>query len=189
VEANSSFRRYLVFSQVTLYATVLLCVALAPSSLSANSGLSYFGVHKLTVIPFGLGLLVSAYFILKSTHFLPAATTGHKRLGLALRTISLLIVGIVVTPYSLGNWFDGVHRVFGITLFSVQLLLAIQITVFIKRDWPNWALLNLQLAGGLLSLIYLSPPQGFLIQGQLLFQLAFSIILLRNADAFSKRNK
>lgn len=184
MQIDSSFRHYLIRSQLLIYATWLICILLAPASLSANSGLSYFGVHKLTIVPFSFGMLASAYFILKSLHFQSNEQIKSRWFNYALRAIALCMVGIIITPYSFGSWFDTAHRTFGISLFSIQLLLALW-QVFIKRSWSNYGLLALQITGGLISLVYLNPTHGYLIQGQLLFQMAFSIILLRNLRASS----
>lgn len=186
MKLEDQFKRYLVYSQIVIYATFLICIALMPSSLAANSGLSYFGVHRLTIVPFGFGMLLGSYFIMRASHYL--ASTA-KWLNLALRGIALLIVGIIVTPYTFDGWFDVAHRTFGISLFSLQLLLALWLVMFNKRSWMNYGLLALQIAGGLVSLVYLNPTHGYLIQGQLLFQMAFSAILLRNTAGFRRASK
>lgn len=186
MQIDSLFRHYLIRSQLLIYATWLICILLVPASLNANSGLSYFGVHKLTIVPFSFGMLASAYFILKSLHFQPNEQVKSRWFNYALRAIALCMVGIIITPYSFGGWFDLAHRTFGISLFSLQLLLALWLVMFNKRSWMNYGLLGLQIAGGLVSLVYLNPTHGYLIQGQLLFQMAFSAILLRNTASFRR---
>lgn len=188
MQTDQSFRRYLTYSQIAIYAAFLICIALEPSSLGANSGLSYFGVHRLTIIPFGFGMLLGSYFIMRASHYLTAMTRAARWLNLALRGIALLVVGIVITPYTFGGWFDVAHRTFGITLFSLQLVIALWMIIFNKRSWLNYGLIGLQIVGGLISLVYLNPTHGYLIQGQLLFQMAFSAIILRNSASFQRVN-
>lgn len=179
--------RYLAYSQIAFYASVLICTILAPAGLRDNDGLSYFGVHKITIIPYGAGLLISAYLVLKSLNYLSEA---KKLIPLrwSMKSVAWLMAGIVVTPYSIDNWFDWIHTTIGTTLFSIQLLLVIWLILTIKNDWINWLLLVVQVTGGLISLFYLAPPQGFLLQGQVLFQAAFSVILLRSLSVISVSN-
>lgn len=185
MQTDKSFKHYLTYSQIAIYAAFLICIALEPTSLGANSGLSYFGVHRSTIVPFGFGMLLGSYFIMRASHYLTTMTTAARWLNLALRGIALLIVGIVITPYSLGGWFDVAHRSFGITLFSLQLLVSLWMIIINRRAWLiNYGLLALQMIGGLISLVYLNPTHGYLIQGQLLFQMAFSAILMISLDRF-----
>ncbi|MGA3150147.1 MAG: hypothetical protein ABSD10_00805 [Candidatus Saccharimonadales bacterium] len=176
---KNPFVRYLAYSQAVFFAAVLLCIAIAPASLAANTGLSYFGVREKTVLIYGIGLILSAYFILKALRFAPKVP-GMWPVTRGLRLLPPLMAGVAITPYSIDNWFDWIHHALGITLFSLQLLIAIWLVARSFRDWLNWLLLAAQFAGGIISLIYLAPSHGLLIQGQLIFQAAFGILLFRN---------
>lgn len=169
---------YLIRSQLIFYATIAVCIALAPASLGDNSGLSYFGRHWLTVVPFGLGLLVAAYYIYSAAQQI-RRSEAWRNLHHGLMIIAPGMVGIVIAPSI--SWVDAIHRIFGSVVFVTQLLLSFWLVGQVRKDLPNGLLIGLQLAGGIIALIYLSPAQGFSIQGQIIFQLAFSGILLRSA--------
>ena len=171
--------KYIVLSQVVLYATFALCIALAPASLADNSGFSYFGHHRLTVIPFGAGLILAAYYLLKTAAPLKGMRQ-HKVLHLGLVAMAPLMVGIVVVPAIGNGWYDLIHRVFGSSLFVIQLILAVWLVWQARKSWLNWLALLVQVAGGVIALIYLHPAQGFSLQGQLIFQAGFTVVLLRN---------
>lgn len=173
------FKRYLVYSQLATYITFLACIAIAPASLADNSGFSYFGHHRWTVVPFGAGILTAAYFLLRSAEFLPSNARTRK-LKIFFRSLPILMTGLVVVPAVGNGWYDFIHRLFGTALFLAQLGLAGWLVWRIKNDRLNWLLIILQVSGGLIALIYLNPVQGFELQGQLLFQLAFSVLLLRS---------
>ncbi|HET9850583.1 MAG TPA: hypothetical protein VFP35_03105 [Candidatus Saccharimonadales bacterium] len=175
-----NLRQSIFISQAVLYGSFLLCVLIAPASLAANNGLSYFGVHPLTAIPFGAGLIISAYLIFSALGRWQANL--HKPVRRALQVVALLMIGVVLTPYSISSWFDYLHTAIGTCLFVIQLIVAFWIIKKGGWHWRDVLLLAIQVAGGVIALIYLKLDQGFLLQGQVIFQLAFSGILLNNLE-------
>ncbi len=172
-------RRNLVYSQAILYVTFLISIIVAPVSLSDNGGFSYFGRHRQTVIIFGFGLIASAYFLLKAASFLPK--TGYlNAVRYCFLAIALLMAGIVAVPAIGNGLIDLTHRIFGALIFLIELGLACLLVWRARKIRLHWLLLALQISGGLIALVYLSPAQGFELQGQLLFQAAFSVLLLRS---------
>lgn len=169
----------LLYSQLIIYLTFITCIALAPASLSDNSGFSYFGHHELTVAPFIIGLIGAAYFLLRAADGLSPGKTG-RILAYGFRFMAILMVGVAVVPAIGNGWYDLIHRLFGSLLFITELSLSVWLLRQAKGLWPNYFVFLLQMLGGVLALIYLSPAQGFELQGQLLFQLAFSFLLFRN---------
>ncbi len=179
MSADEPAFRYIMYSQTVLYATFALCIILAPASLGDNSGFSYFGHHKLTIIPFGAGLLLSAYYLLKAASSLKELSR-HKILRISLTAMAPLMAAIVVVPAVGNGWYDLIHRIFGSSLFVIQLGLAGWLVWQARKSLFNWLALALQLLGGIIALIYLHPAQGFELQGQLLFQAGFTVIMFRN---------
>lgn len=172
------YKRQLVYSQIALFLTLLVCIVISPASLADNGGISYFGHHKWTVAPFELGLFIADYFLLLAER----AIRGQKRL--AVLRVGLLIIipsvaGIALAPATGNGWLDDAHRFFGTITFLTELGLGLWLASMNGRDAAGWLLLGLQAAGGLIALIYLSPARGFSIQGQVLFLAAFAVLLLR----------
>lgn len=167
--------RYIIRSQLVLYAGLLVCIALLPAGLHTNDGISYYGIFERTLIPYTLALGGAAYFAWLAADKLTRPELRYVRFSLFLYT--LLVVGIMLTPYSLGRWFDYLHTTFGSALFSLQLLLSFWL-VWRLRTWWAWALAVVELVAGIFSAAYLSPKTGLLLQSQLLFQLAFGALLL-----------
>lgn len=155
---------------------MVVCTALDPVSLGANAGISYFGHHRLTVAPFELGMFATAYFLLQAEKEI----RSDGRLAFlysCLILISVGVIGIAIAPAVGNGLLDKLHRVFGSLTFITQLVLSARLIMRFKIGIFGWAAYVLQFIGGIIALIYLQPAQGFSIQGQLLFQLAFGIIL------------
>jgi len=159
-----------------------MCVALKPAGLSANNGISYYGIFRETFLPYALGLLGSAFFLAHAIGNLP---TSQHELRLAFTTYIPLIVGIVATPYAAGRWLNYLHTIFGSALFSLQLILSGWLTLRLHYIWWAVMLTTVEVVAGIFSAAYLNPTHGFLMQAQLLFQLAFGALLILSLHKLS----
>ena len=105
--------------------------------------------------------------------------------------ISILSIGIVITPYSINSALDWAHTTFGTIIFVLELILGAWIIIKLKFNSNMLMLWFIELICGIAAAIYTLPPQGFLIQSQILFQLTFGIILYISFDehkeVFSKQ--
>jgi hypothetical protein len=105
---------------------LLLCIVLRPDGLAANDGLSYFGIFWLTLIPYAAALLIYEYCLWKTSEAL-----GHNRkyrlLAIALKLMSVLVIGVLVTPISIVEDF---HSVIGLILFLVQLGISVRLLMW-----------------------------------------------------------
>lgn len=164
-----------------MYGGLLLCVLLKPAGLAANDGISYFGIFRVTFVPYAIGLLGSAYFCRQTANNLRGSNLGPVRL--VMSAVATLTVIIVLTPYAAGRWVDDTHTTCGSILFILQLLLSGWLIVRLRYIWWSIALSLAELAGGILSAIYLGPLHGFLFQSQVLFQLAFGTLLVLSLRA------
>lgn len=173
---RSEAARSIVRSQVCLYGGLLIAICLKTRGLAVNSGISYYGIFMRTVIPYALGLLGSAFFCLQA-----AKCIEDKNLRLLKRSllaIAVFGVIIVITPYSVDALTDWLHTIAGSLLFITQLLLSGWLSVKLDYKPPVLGLLCLEFAAGVLCAIYLTPTHGFLIQCQVIFQVAFGALLI-----------
>jgi hypothetical protein len=161
----------LVRSQLMLFGGLILCMAIRPQGLGANSGISYYGVHRQTVIPYTIGLLGTAWLTQRALR-----AAGRTWFGYGF---GLLTTGIVLTPYTVSDLFDWTHTVLGAALFILMLVLSGRLTWALRSDPLCVLLLVTEFTGGVIAAIYVLPVRGFLIQGQLLFLAAFEALLLR----------
>lgn len=175
-------RRDIIYSQAAFYATLIICIIIAPSSLTANGGISYFGHHRWTVAPFMVGMFISVYWLAQARRQMRDVRV-LKPLYLGLGIIIPSMVGVAIAPAIGSGWIDALHRLFGTFAFVAELILGGWQAVKVKADIYDWLFWGLQWIGGIIALIYLNPVHGWSIEGQLLFQLAFSAILIRRRSS------
>jgi hypothetical protein len=169
----------LAWGQACLYSGLLLCVAIKPEGLGANSGISYYGVHRETVLPYTIALVASALVTCRGLRAAAASTPSPGRLRGSASSLAALSFGIALTPYSLNTLFDWLHTILGALLFILQLGLALQLLRWTGGDHVTAGLLLAQFAGAVFAAIFVLPKNGFLIQGEVAFQVAFGALLVR----------
>lgn len=171
-------QKYVVYSQLCLFIGMLFCIIIKPKGLAANAGISYYGTFLKTVIPYTVGILGSAFFSYRLAKTLHGASLTLIRKILII--ISILSIGIVLTPYTINAILDWTHTILGSIIFILQLTLSGWIIKSVDFNSSMLVLWLLEIGCGILAAIYIRPPHGFLIQSQLLFQLIFGIILYRS---------
>jgi hypothetical protein len=140
--------------------------------LGANAGISYYGIYRDTILPYVLALLGSAYFSIKVAEQYSSSETAI--IKYAFLVMGLLTIGIMITPDSLSNFMDELHRAFGSCLFGLQLLFSSWLVV--RSGYNLWLIAGtlLELAAGIAAYVYLAPQNGLLLQSQVVFQAAFA---------------
>lgn len=166
--------RLFVTGQSLLYAGLVACVIIDPyGMLGSNRGISYYGVHLNTLIPYLIALWGSAVFGgLAALRLKPFQFAYRMRYGMLL--FALLTIGVAVTPYKL---LYLLHTGFGSLLFALQLALTGWFTFWPVKNWRSISLWSLELAAGLASAWYLIEPSGYLFLSQLAFQVCFGALL------------
>lgn len=179
---NRPAARYVIYGQACFYTGLLICVILKPQGLTANGGISYYGVYRETILPYVLALLGPAYFLIKTAELY--TESSQKLIRYTLTAFGLLTIGVLITPDSL---IDGIHRAFGIPLFSFQLLFSLWLVL--RLDYKPLAILlaAMEFAGGLFSLIWLSPIHGWSFESQVIFQAGFGGLLVYSLPRLQKR--
>lgn len=171
--------RYLKYSQVSFFGLLVVCFVLEPTVITSNLGISYYGNHKLTIIPYLLGLLLTSYFIIKAARALPRTSRAFNAMAEALIALALLIIGVLITPYSVTTLFDRAHVLASGILFVIELALAIWLVVMTYRDWVSLTLLLVQVIGALIAMVSLVTSIELMLTGQVITQLAFGLLLIR----------
>ena len=168
--------RYIVYGQLCLYAGLLVCAVVKPHGLLVNDGISYYGNFRATIIPYAFALLGGAYFSIRAAEHL--AQPPVKPLRYAFTAFALLAAGELVTPAFASQPVDALHRVFGIALFSLQLLVSIWLVVRLRYAWQAVALALVELIAGIAAFLYLAPAHGLLLESQVVFQTAFAALAI-----------
>ena len=168
--------RYLTYGQFGFFFSLVVCVLLSPQGLLANHGFTYYGEHARTVVPYGLAFGVCGLCTLLSTWYLPDGRP-FRVIKFALRLLLPLLCAVAITASnqpSLGK----LHVRFGEALFGLQFGMSAWLALDIHKDWRNAAYLLLLFCSGLASLLAVYNVIPYLIEGQIIFQLAFGVVVI-----------
>lgn len=181
--------RYLLFSQLIFFGSMLTCLMLRPSVVRANVGVSEFGTVGRTLVPYMTGLLLTSYFMARAAHRLDHHQRRQVILADWLLAIAILIIAVSLTPYSIGSLFDTVHVVITGIAFALEIGLAIWLVAEVSKKRLLGSLLAVQLAGALVCTASLSESFQFMLTGQLISQLAFGGVLILGVDSLVRKNR
>ena len=185
--SQNSAAKLFVFGYAGFFSFLLLCIILIPHGLQANDGVSFYGGVARTIVPYSLGYLFASYYLFRTAHQLQKESQD-KNLAIAFVTMAILIIGLTLTPH---NRVEHIHIAFGASLFMLQLFVAIWLATR-RLQWYRSLLLTILLVAGLLSAYYLPRSSGFMIQSQLIYQLAFGLLAydyLRRLPTRSKNDR
>lgn len=177
----SKAARYVLASQLSLYAYLLICFLLLPKFLlqSNEGGVSNYGVHALTVVPYSLAFWLSGLLLLAAGYSVnrrPAART-LRRVLLLLGVLTLLVL-LTTYPYKLNRVFDDLHIWAAVLLFVTEMLVGIWLVGQQRRSFLALALFTVQLAGFVLSGLTLFGYLHILFLAQLINNVSFSALLV-----------
>ena len=175
--------RLATYGATSCFLLLMLAIVIKPGGLAANDGLSYYGGFLITAIPYTLGLLICAFFVWRAAETFDSKKFGHHLVALSLRLMSVLLVGLFLTPHQIVN---SIHTAFGAALFVVQLLLTIWLVFAKMSDFASICLLATEFIGGLAAFVYLPGAHGFLLQSQIVFQIAAWILIIRALDKLGR---
>ncbi len=183
IDMKSKSLRYYLLGQISLFVSIGLCVLLLPKGLSTNDGISYYSGHKSTFFPYSLGLLATAAFTYKAVQTLPK--TINSTIKNAVMVIPVLLLVLVIFPYNYNRSMQLIHTLLSSALILYQLLLAGFITLTTARSRLHYLLLGLLFIEIIVSLFYLSPVKGYLLEGEIAFELTFGLLFYRLFRMFS----
>ena len=170
-------------SLIASFVMVGVCLMIRPAGFNANDGLSYFGGFLSTLFPYSVGLIIGAYYYWQASQCLPTKHPQLKVLYYSFQIIACLLIGLLVTPHNLVN---PLHTAIGSTLFVYQLGLSIWLA---WETWPNqlaaWFVV-IEFISGLFAFYYLPRSFGFMLQSQIVFQLAFGLLIINVLKNYSQ---
>jgi len=161
--------------QICLLGGLAVCVALRPAGLAANDGISYYSGYADTFPFYMFSLLGTGLFSYLAARLLTKPELRPLRYGLS--AFAVLVAAIAFTPFFVSIYVDLAHTLVSIFMFVVQL--ALSIWLLVRLRWSAWAIIFicLETIAGIVSVMYVLPSEGFLIQGQVAFQVAFAALL------------
>ncbi len=179
--------RYLLYSQASFLFFICFCIALEPNSFLHNAPASYYGTLARTILPYAAGMLSAVYFLFKAWQGLddrPKLRVIKASIGI----IALLMLGLLVIPYSVNALFFDIHRILAIALLVIVLVVSIYIVGFVDRRPRNLLIISFELiATALLVLSQASHVIALAGLGELLLNLAFTLLICNTVhDLLSK---
>lgn len=176
--------RYILLSQISMWAFLTLCTILMPHFLFERNegGVSNYGVHALTIMPYSLAFGLGGLFMLAAAHSLsPAMKPSGREVRIVLSMLGCLLLLVLLTtyPYKISRLYDNLHIFTSILLFVTELLIAAWLVARLLSDRVNVMLFGLQIFGSLLSLFTLLGLLHVLFVSQFIVGLSFGVLLVR----------
>lgn len=168
--------QYLRVGLISFLILLSLCIFIRPSGLSANSGISYYGVFNNTLLPYSLAFLVVSISTWRAAAIMDNDTKIRRLIKLSLQVFAVLLIGLLLTPHT---FLSGEHVFIGSTLFALQLVFGIVLVFMVDYNWVNVVLLVATFISGLASLVYLNQNSGYMLQSQIIFQISIWLVIIR----------
>jgi len=165
----------------------MICIIIRPGGLAANNGISYYGTHLNTLPFYVIALTGSTLIGFQTSQRL--MDNKYKNFKYFFGSLFFLTLGLILFPYNFNNFYSLTHQLIGTIIFLVQAIFSLYIVIRLKKDFLNTILFAFQILGGLIAAYYLFPEKGFLIQGQILFQIAFGLIIIKNSIYLTNKTK
>jgi hypothetical protein len=166
--------RLLLSAQLAFWACVVVCFAIAGGGLGDNHGFSVYGGRAATILPWALGFVAASALILRAATLLEESDPALAR---CLRINVVLLLVVLLTPDTVGQFFYVSHIVASVALFLFQAIAGL----WLVRRTESRAVLQLyvvQIAGGIVAGLSEIQWIGLLSPGILAFQAAFGVLLV-----------
>ena len=173
---------YALYSQLTLLVFIGVCLALHPGLVLKwnEAGLSNYGIHIRTAIPYSLAFAGSAVFATMAAR----ATTPDARARIILRALldvyaSLSVLALLSTyGYTLNATLKHVHMAAGIAVMVFEPLASIWLYRQVRGYRHDGVWLVLELAGLVIAAIDLAALLHVLFLAQALTGVSFGVLLV-----------
>lgn len=174
----SEIRKYLILSQVSLFGLMLLCSLIMPSVFITNGGVTNFGNHLSTVVPYTLSFTLSILFMCLVIAKLLKMGPTCRTIGYALLVLCLLefLVLMSTFPRNIAQIYSDIHNDISIILFAYELLLSGWF-VFNNRQYSAVLFILIQTIGSVLGIVTILGPIHFLFIAQMIGAGGFGLII------------
>ncbi len=184
--------RFAVVSQLTLGGFLALCVLVTPRfAFAANEGgVSNYGVHGATVIPYTLAFVGSASFLFLAGRAL-RYTDGLGRAALGFEVVALMLGVVLVStyPYKIDRTLADVHLGAAIGLFCAELPLVAGLAFALSSKsrqvivWLGWLGALGWLTGAAVAALTVLGFIHLLFLGQAVMSAGFAAVLVTSLQA------
>lgn len=177
--------RFVAAGQLAYLAGMAVCIAIRPRYLvsSDEGGISNFGVHAVTAMPFSFAFVLAAGCLLAAGATALPRTAVERWLVAGLWALSGLLVVVLASTYGYqhGPVAHGLHVYVSIAATAFESALAVFCVVAVRHELADGAALVAQLAGLVLAALAFSGTLHVLLVGQLLGSAGFAVLAVRAA--------
>jgi hypothetical protein len=177
----------LIYAQLSFFFFLTIAILITTAGFSNNHGLSFYGEHLSTIIPYGTGFLLCDFFLLRAADALPKSQPPFKKLASLLKILAVLLLLILLTPDTVNSFFDWSHIISSFVLFIFELSFASWLTIRWYSDRLIWLLLIAQFLTGVLAMLSQFHIVYYLSEGILFFQIFFGLLLIRSVSGLLER--
>jgi hypothetical protein len=174
----------MVRGEVAFLVLTCICVALHPGFVLKRDegGLSNYGVHIKTAIPYTLSLVLLVAYNLRAASLDTGGDQRSRRLRFLLRSYCSVLVLVLLSTYvySLNSVLKNIH-------FAIGTLLVIVVasgSLWLYRLWPPSPFVRVclfvQLTGDVLNLVTAFGQLHVLFAAEMLSNIGFAAILIRS---------
>jgi hypothetical protein len=176
--ANAT-RSYLRLSQISLLTLLLVCSLLIPSVSEGHGGVSNFGDHVSTVVPYILSFSLSILFLCLAAKQVRDMGTGFRSMADLLLVIAFLELLVLIStfPRRISPGYYEVHDWLGVALYAYEFALSLW---FVTRERSVKILgsFTIEVFGSALGLLSSLKVIHLLYYGQIIGALGFGVLLV-----------
>jgi len=174
---------FALYGQLSLLVFLGVCVALHPGLVLKwnEAGLSNYGVHLKTAIPYTLAFALSGVFSLRAAQLTSVHDTPTRVLRVVLVAYAVLCVAALVSTYGYTDspTLHHVHVVIGITFMLFEPAASLWCYRRVRAARANRIWLGVEAAGLALAVIDYEAVLHVLFLAQLLTGVGFGVLLVR----------
>jgi hypothetical protein len=170
-----------VLGQVSLFVFLAISVALHPGLVLKRDegGISNYGIHLKTVIPYTLAFLSCAWSSAIAARRYRSADGDARRFGQLLTTYSCLLVLTLVSTYgyTLDIGLKDIHLAVGVVIITFELVTSVWMYARLDSPWDS-AFLVVAVVGFVLAGLTFLGFLHVLFVGQALADVGFALLLI-----------
>jgi len=171
----------IVLGQFSFLVFLSVSVALHPGFVFKveEGGISNYGIHLKTVIPYSLAFLLCSYFSYRAARLYRSSDAITQRLRYLLYVYSgLLLVTLLSTyGYKLNVGLKDAHIAIGVAAITFELVASVWIYIQLRGAWDT-VFVVLQVAGSAVAGLTVLGALHLLFLGQALADVGFALLLI-----------
>lgn len=173
----NELKKYLLYSQLSLAVSLLICSLIKPGVIVHEGGVSNFGNYLSTFVLYTIGFVLNIIFIYLAGR--SVIRLGDRYLGWALYFIGFITFLVLIStfPRHFSFTYSYIHDYLGIALFSYEFVFSVYMLI-IKHTHHTIALMFVEMVGLFICLLSILKVADFLYIGQLVAFIGFALLLL-----------